>query len=74
MNRFCGKDIMSEEEIIRCNAFHDEVSLDMRINSFRETQNFKSWAPKEKTHTICLWLKDAMGGYYSPGKMVLDNF
>ena len=64
---------LSEDEFSRCNAFYGEMVLDGRINALRETYFFKGWVPEEKSHTICLWLKDDMGGYYSPGKITVDD-
>ena len=49
------------------------MALDNRINSLRETEWFKNWAPEEKTYTLCLWIKDVTGHYYSPGKMIIDD-
>jgi len=73
MMGFCGKTIMTDEECMRCKVFFDEMALDGRINSLRETEYFKNRVPEEKSHTICLWLKNKYCGYYSPGKIDIDD-
>ena len=67
------KNAISEQDYLQCDLFLREMTLDMRINAFRETEHFKDWVPEEKSHVLCIWLKDDMGGYYSPGKMTIDD-
>jgi len=73
MMSFCNKSIISEEEKARCNTFLNEMTLDSRINTLRENDFFKHIVPEEESHTVCLWLIDQYGGFYSPGKMVIDD-
>lgn len=70
---FYGKTTLSTKDRIECSSFFGEMALDKRINMLRETLLYKNWVPEEESHTICLWLKDSMGGYYSPGKMTIDD-
>ena len=70
---FYNKRIMTDDLVNQCNTFYDEMLLDRRINFLRETNEFKDWVPEEKSYTLCIWLRDDMGGYYSPGKMVIDE-
>jgi len=73
MMEFFGNKMMTDQERLSCSVFFDEMTLDGRINLLRETENFKNFVPEEKSHTICLWLQDALYGYYSPGKIVIDD-
>ena len=73
MMNFCGKTMLPLQDRMNCSIFVDEMTLDGRINALRETDSFKLWVPEEESHTLCLWLRDDLHGFYSPGKMIIDD-
>ena len=64
---------MNDTEKVRCKLFYDEMTLDRRINALRSKENFKYFVPEEESHTICLWLVNEIVGFYSVGKIVIDD-
>ena len=70
---FCDKRMITVEEQTICNSFYNEMTLDGRINSLRETDEFKYFVPEEASHTICLWLRDDFNCFFSPGTMIIDD-
>ena len=38
---FCDKSMMTDQERVRCNTFFHEMTLDRRINTLRQNENFK---------------------------------
>ena len=63
----------SKEMNDKCFTFYNEMKIDGRINMLRQTSEFDYFTPEEQSHTICIWVNDGHGMYYSPGNIKIDD-
>ena len=73
MMEFMDDELLTDEMRKKCENFHEELCLDMRINELRSSQMFKYIVPEASWYTVCIWSRDMMNGYYSMGCVQIDT-